>query len=149
MSELGKWRDAYSVALYDAGMLVSVRPGGHTFHPRTFPARNYVVSCPEFVDFLKSIGKNVTHPYERKAGVLRDADDFSIGYHLREYVDWSYDVAVDRLRIRIDGPGVLSLRILLKHKDDAVARQEHREDIEILYCGSFSVQWNAEVRVDK
>ena len=140
---MSEYRQAHSVALYDAGVTITNTARQNTAENRgyplatgTFPGsfripeNDMAALASEFKTKQRS-----TMPTGRKQGVsLRFKKTFS-SYN-RTLAE---GIRVKNLLIRIDGPQLLSLQIVEEHHTEG----KHTETKEITYCGFFAIEWAA------
>jgi hypothetical protein len=138
---MNEYRQARSVALYDAGITITsfaVQDGkeneGYPLAAGTPPGSFCVPESD--ISSLKSefrTGKQFSLPTGRRQG-----GGFSFHKTLSSYNETlGEDARVKNLLIRVDGPQLLSIRIVEEHAEEG----KHTETKEISYCGFFAIEW--------
>ncbi|WPD22428.1 MAG: hypothetical protein Q3M24_01565 [Candidatus Electrothrix aestuarii] len=138
---MNEYRQAHSVALYDAGVAItnSTKQVGEEdegyplatgMPPGSFriPENDLAALKSEFRT------KQVVMPMGRRQGG-------SLNFHkaLSSYNEaLGEDAQVKNLLIRVDGPQLLSLQIVEEHPRP---EGKHTETKEITYCGFFAIEW--------
>uniref|UniRef100_UPI0040575C4D hypothetical protein n=1 Tax=Candidatus Electrothrix sp. TaxID=2170559 RepID=UPI0040575C4D len=138
---MNEYRQAHSVALYDAGVTITnfttpqQREGqGYPLATET-PPGSFSIPEGEFASLKAEFKtKQVSMPIGRRQGG-------SLSFHktLSSYnEELGEEARVKNLLIRIDGPQQLSLQIIEEHRQ---ADGTHDETREITYCGLFAIEW--------
>lgn len=140
---MNEYRQAHSVALYDAGVTITNHTMQNEEEGMGYPLATGMppgsFRIPENdLSALKSEfrTKQVSMPMGRRQGG-------SLNFHKALY---SYNETLDdqtrikNLLVRIDGPQQLSLQIVEEQRH---ADGKHTETKEITYCGFFSIEWAA------
>ena len=141
---MNEYRQARSVALYDAGVTITnfaVQDGeeneGYPLAAATPPGSFCVPESD--ISSLKSefrTGKQFSLPTGRRQG-----GGFNFHKTLSSYNETLGEHArVKNLLIRVDGPQLLSIQIVEERQS---AEGKHTETKEITYCGFFAVEWAA------
>lgn len=134
------YRRVRSIALYDAGTIIAnnfktVRVYEHPFHHEDS------LGCIRIEgDHIEALAeafgiKTLPIKWGDKRILLRDRE-FEIGKKADIYGSDSSDVVKD-LFARIDGPQMLSIRIIEKWEGESAEVTR-----EISYCGRFSIEWD-------
>lgn len=139
---MNEYRQARSVVLYDAGVIISNRSLRKNNEEEEYPLATGTppgsFRIPEGeLNALKSEfkSKQVAMPMGRRQGgglsfhKVLSSHNKVLGEESR----------VKDLLIRVDGPQLLSIRIAEEHSDSE--KGMHTETREISYCGFFAVEW--------
>ncbi|MCI5163469.1 MAG: hypothetical protein D3917_15900 [Candidatus Electrothrix sp. AX5] len=140
---MNEYRQAHSVALYDAGVTITnftVQNGeGNEGYPLATgtPPGSFRIPENELAALKNEFKtKQVAMPMGRRQGG-------ALSFHkaLSSYNEaLGEDARVKNLLIRIDGPQLLSIQIVEERQS---AEGKHTETKEITYCGFFAVEWAA------
>ena len=135
---MNEYRQARSIALYDAGVTItnSTRQGGEEdegyplatgMPPGSFrvPENDLSALKSEFKT------KQAALPIGRRQGGSLHFQKVLFSYN----ESLGEKARVKELLIRVDGPQLLSLRLVEEHSE------EGRQTKEITYCGFFAVEW--------
>jgi len=141
---MNEYRQARSVALYDAGVTImnltapqQVEGEGYPLATGT-PPGSFRIPENEFAALKAEFKtKQVAIPMGRRQGG-------SLSFHktLSSYNEsLDEEARVKNLLIRVDGPQLLSLQIVEEYRH---AGGKHAKTKEITYCGFFTVEWAAQ-----
>jgi hypothetical protein len=138
---MDEYRQAHSVALYDAGVTItnSTAPQqeegeGYPLATET-PPGSFRIPESEFVSLKAEFKtKQVAMPIGRRQGGSLSFHKILSSYNER----LGEESRVKNLLIRVDGPQLLSLQIIEEHRQ---ADGKHEETKEITYCGFFTIEW--------
>ncbi len=139
---MNEYRQAHSVALYDAGVTIAnltaqQQKEEHKGYPLATgtPPGSFRIPKNEFAALKNEFKtKQVAMPMGRRQGG-------SLSFHkaLSSYNEGLEDGSrVKNLLIRVDGPQLLSIQIIEEHRS---AGEKSIETREITYCGFFAIEW--------
>jgi hypothetical protein len=137
---MNEYRQAHSVALYDAGItitnLTSQQKEGKEYPLATgTPPGSFRIPEGEFAALKSEFKtKQAAMPMGRRQGG-------SLSFHktLSSYnEDLAEDSRVRDLLIRVDGPQLLSLQVVEEYLQ---AGKKQSQTKEITYCGFFAIEW--------
>ncbi|CAK8718744.1 MAG: hypothetical protein D3920_15985 [Candidatus Electrothrix sp. AW2] len=138
---MNEYRQAHSVALYDAGVSITNLTAQQHEEGRGYPLATGMppgsFRIPESeLSILKSEfrSKQVAMPMGRRQGGSLSFHKTLVSYN--ETLD--EEVRVKDLLIRVDGPQLLSLQLV---EEKRTAKGKHITTKEITYCGLFAIEW--------
>ena len=139
---MSEYRQAHSVALYDAGVTITNLPAPRQEEDQGYPLAtetppgSFRIPEGEFAALKAEFRtKQVAMPIGRRQGG-------TLSFHktLSSYNEsLGEDSRVKNLLIRVDAPQQLSLQIIEEHRQaDGTPHEATRE---ITYCGLFAIEW--------
>lgn len=139
---MSEYRQAHSVALYDAGITITNLASpkqeegqGYPLAAET-PPGSFSIPEGEFASLKAEFRtKQIAMPIGRRQGG-------TLSFHktLSSYNEnLGEEARVKNLLIRVDGPQLLSLQIIEEHRQ---ADATHDVTREITYCGLFAIEWS-------
>ena len=139
---MNEYRQAHSVALYDAGVTITNATRSNTADNQGYPLATGMppgsFRIPENdISALTSEFKTKQRsalPTGRKQGSAVNFHKALSSYNKA----LGEDARVKNLLIRVDGPQLLSIQIVEERHH---AEGKHTETKEITYCGFFAVEW--------
>ncbi|MCW5212219.1 hypothetical protein VU04_04850 [Desulfobulbus sp. TB] len=138
---MNEYRQAHSVALYDAGVTITNLTVQQQDEGRGYPLATGMppgsFRIPESeLAILKSEfrSKQVAMPMGRRQGGSLSFHKTLVSYN--ETLD--EEIRVKDLLIRVDGPQLLSLQLV---EEKRTAKGKRTTTKEITYCGLFTIEW--------
>ena len=140
---MNEYRQAHSVALYDAGVTITNGTRQNAAENQGYPlATGTPPGSFRVPENDMSALTSEFKPKQRSSMPTgrRQGASLNLKRSLSSYNETLIEgIRVKNLLIRIDGPQMLSIQIIEEHRLEG----KHRETKEITYCGYFAIEWAA------